>query len=89
VAKSIAMNMDDTSTHCTLFTSMYSICLTSLPFGNALKQKNLLYIYLFISFYSSMEGLLEKYKEHPTVKLIYFPTEVNRKQSLLNGNAKF
>ncbi|KAI9289798.1 heme oxygenase-domain-containing protein [Umbelopsis sp. AD052] len=33
--------------------------------------------------YNSMEALLEKHKEHPTVKLIYFPTEVNRKQSLL------
>lgn len=82
------MNMDDTSTHCTLFTSMYSICLTSLPFGNAPKQKKPS-LYLFISFQSSMEGLLENYKEHPTVKLIYFPTEVNRKQSLLQGNTKF
>lgn len=36
-----------------------------------------------------MEELLEKYKEHPTVKLIYFPTEVNRKQSLLQGNTEF
>jgi hypothetical protein len=35
-----------------------------------------------------MEDLLEKYKEHPTVKLIYFPTEVNRKESLLKGKMK-
>ena len=32
-----------------------------------------------------MEALLEKYKHHPTVELIYFPIEVNRKEALLEG----
>jgi len=41
------------------------------------------YINSLYFIYSSMEDLLEKYKDHPTVKLIYFPTEVNRKESLL------
>lgn len=44
-----------------------------------------MYLMHFCLLRSSMEDLLEKYKDHPTVKLIYFPTEVNRKESLLQG----
>ncbi|KAI7902125.1 heme oxygenase-domain-containing protein [Cokeromyces recurvatus] len=33
--------------------------------------------------YKYMEELLEEYKEHPVVKLIYFPHELNRKESLV------
>jgi heme oxygenase len=32
-----------------------------------------------------MESLLEEYKDHPAVKLIYFPRELNRKEALEKG----
>ncbi|KAI9247881.1 heme oxygenase-domain-containing protein [Sporodiniella umbellata] len=42
------------------------------------------YINSLYFIYNSMEELLEKHKEHPTVNLIHFPTELNRKQALIN-----
>jgi hypothetical protein len=32
-----------------------------------------------------MEDLLEKYKEHPVVKLIHFPKELSRTEKLTQG----
>ncbi|CEG67815.1 hypothetical protein RMATCC62417_04181 [Rhizopus microsporus] len=39
--------------------------------------------------YRYMEGLLEEYKEHPVVKLIYFPIELNRREALEKDLAFF
>ncbi|ORE22170.1 hypothetical protein BCV71DRAFT_241155 [Rhizopus microsporus] len=39
--------------------------------------------------YRYMEGLLEEYKEHPVVKLIYFPKELNRREALEKDLAFF
>ncbi|KAM3578339.1 hypothetical protein VKS41_009240 [Umbelopsis sp. WA50703] len=41
------------------------------------------YINSLYFIYTSMETLLEKHKNHPTVELIYFPVEVNRREALL------
>lgn len=34
---------------------------------------------------SYMEALLEEHKDHPSVNLIYFPNELNRKETLERG----
>jgi dolichol kinase len=34
---------------------------------------------------SYMEALLEEHKDHPSVNLIYFPNELNRKKTLERG----
>ncbi|CAO3698262.1 unnamed protein product [Rhizopus stolonifer] len=39
--------------------------------------------------YNSMEALLEQHKDHPTVNLIHFPTELNRQESLKQDLAFF
>lgn len=44
------------------------------------------YINSLYFIYTSMETLLEKHKNHPTVELIYFPEEVNRREAILEGN---
>ncbi|KAG0749620.1 hypothetical protein G6F62_000364 [Rhizopus arrhizus] len=44
---------------------------------------SLYFVYLY------MESLLEEYKDHPAVKLIYFPRELNRKETLEKDLAFF
>ncbi|KAG1299103.1 hypothetical protein G6F66_001111 [Rhizopus arrhizus] len=39
--------------------------------------------------YRSMEALLEEHKDHPSVNLIYFPNELNRKETLERDLAFF
>ncbi|KAI8990028.1 heme oxygenase-domain-containing protein [Pilobolus umbonatus] len=48
-----------------------------------------LYINSLYFVYKYMEELLEQYKEHPVVKLIYFPHELNRQESLKQDMAYF
>lgn len=73
--------MVDISIHCTLSTGMYIVPINVL-------NPTLAISLTCTHFLSSMEALLEQHKNHPTVKLIYFPTEVNRTESLLQGTKK-
>lgn len=73
-AISIQMSMVDTSTLCILSTGICTyythLCRMFNTCSDMLRY---------------MEGLLEEYKEHPVVKLIYFPIELNRREALEKG----
>ncbi|KAI8093687.1 heme oxygenase-domain-containing protein [Halteromyces radiatus] len=51
--------------------------------GDITREEYGRYILSLYFVYQKMEALLQQHKDHPAVKLIHFPTELNREQALL------